>query len=161
LPKSRKRKTKKGGATYRSTYSPGKKSNRNAVIIAIAVIGVLALAGVVFLATGGGGGLKIEDLTVGTGPSPQPGQNAVVLYTGTLENGTVFDKSTDRARPYSFVFGTGSVIKGWDKGLEGMKVGGKRRLTIPPDLAYGEKGFSSRVPPNATLIFEIELLGVK
>ncbi|MEK6325129.1 MAG: FKBP-type peptidyl-prolyl cis-trans isomerase [Acidobacteriota bacterium] len=106
-------------------------------------------------------GLQYIDEVVGTGDTPKPGQNVTVHYTGTLENGTKFESSVDRRQPYTFKIGTGSVIEGWDKGVMTMKVGGKRRLIIPANLAYGAEGRPPTIPPNATLIFEIELLGVK
>jgi peptidylprolyl isomerase len=106
-------------------------------------------------------GLKYIDEVVGTGESPRPGQRVSVHYTGTLEDGTKFDSSRDRGRPFVFPIGTGAVIKGWDEGVMTMKVGGKRRLIIPPALGYGASGAGGGViPPNATLIFEVELLGV-
>jgi peptidylprolyl isomerase len=105
-------------------------------------------------------GLKYTDEVVGTGPSPTIGSNVTVHYTGTLENGTKFDSSVDRHQPLTFVIGTGSVIKGWDEGVMSMKVGGKRKLIIPPNLAYGAAGRSG-IPPNSTLNFDVELLGVK
>ncbi|MGB9692049.1 MAG: FKBP-type peptidyl-prolyl cis-trans isomerase [Candidatus Sumerlaeaceae bacterium] len=108
-------------------------------------------------------GLKIEDIVVGTGAEAQPGKTIFVHYTGKLTNGKKFDSSFDHPgqRPFSFKLGSGMVIKGWDEGLVGMKVGGKRRLTIPPELGYGERGFPPVIPPNATLIFETELVDVK
>ena len=106
-------------------------------------------------------GLQYEDLTVGNGPSPQTGQTAVVHYTGWLDNGTKFDSSVDRGRPFEFPVGQGRVIKGWDEGVATMKVGGKRKLVIPPDLGYGAQGAGGVIPPNARLTFEVELLGVK
>ena len=105
--------------------------------------------------------VKIEDLQVGTGAEAVAGKQVTVHYTGKLENGTKFDSSLDRNQPFTFQLGGGEVIAGWDQGLLGMQVGGKRRLTIPPSLGYGEQGAGGVIPPNATLIFEIELLDVK
>jgi FKBP-type peptidyl-prolyl cis-trans isomerase len=104
--------------------------------------------------------LKVEDLVQGTGDEAVTGKKVSVHYTGTLTDGSKFDSSLDRGRPFDFPLGGGRVIKGWDQGVAGMKVGGKRRLTIPPELAYGERGFPPVIPPNSTLVFEIELLGV-
>jgi len=110
-------------------------------------------------------GLKIEDAKVGTGPSPARGQICVMHYTGWLyENGVKgkkFDSSVDRNEPFEFPIGMGRVIKGWDEGVASMKVGGKRTLIIPPELGYGARGAGGVIPPNATLMFEVELLGVK
>ena len=106
-------------------------------------------------------GLQYEDLVVGGGPTPQAGQTAVVHYTGWLDNGTKFDSSVDSGRPFEFPLGQGRVIKGWDEGVATMKVGGKRRLLVPPELGYGSQGFPGAIPPNARLTFEVELLGVK
>jgi ketosteroid isomerase-like protein len=106
-------------------------------------------------------GLKYTDEVVGTGASPSPGQMVTVHYTGTLEDGTKFDSSVDRGQPFTFQIGVGRVIKGWDEGVMTMKVGGKRRLIIPPQLGYGARGTGGVIPPNATLIFDVELLGVK
>ena len=106
-------------------------------------------------------GLKITELSVGDGAEASAGQTVVVHYRGTLENGKQFDASYDRVTPFSFPLGAGRVIKGWDEGVVGMKVGGKRKLVIPPDLAYGSRGAGGVIPPNATLTFEVELLDVK
>ena len=106
-------------------------------------------------------GLKYVDQTVGTGDVAVVGKNVSVHYTGWLENGKKFDSSVDRGQPFSFPLGAGRVIKGWDEGVQGMKVGGKRKLTIPSDLGYGSRGAGGVIPPNATLIFDVELLGVR
>jgi hypothetical protein len=105
-------------------------------------------------------GLKYEDIVVGTGASPQAGQEVTVHYTGTLDTGTKFDSSLDRGQPFTFQIGVGRVIKGWDEGVMTMKVGGKRKLVIPPQLGYGARGVGP-IPPNSTLVFEVELLGVQ
>ena len=106
-------------------------------------------------------GLIYEDIAAGTGAAAQSGQTAKVHYTGWLKNGQKFDSPQDRNDPFEFTLGAGQVIKGWDEGVAGMKVGGKRKLTIPPDLGYGARGAGGVIPPNAELIFEVELLGVK
>lgn len=106
-------------------------------------------------------GLKYYDLEAGSGPSPQEGQTVVVHYTGWLQDGTKFDSSLDRGEPFSFVLGAGRVIAGWDEGVATIKVGGKRQLVLPPELGYGQQGAGSVIPPNATLIFEVELLEVR
>ncbi len=105
--------------------------------------------------------LKIEDLVVGTGAEAVSGKLISVHYTGILTNGTKFDSSKDRGEPFEFTLGAGQVIQGWDKGFAGMKIGGKRKLTIPSEMGYGSQGAGGVIPPNATLIFEVELLGVK
>jgi FKBP-type peptidyl-prolyl cis-trans isomerase len=105
--------------------------------------------------------LKSEDLTVGSGDEAKTGKTVSVHYTGTLTDGSKFDSSLDRGKPFEFQLGAGRVIKGWDQGVVGMKAGGKRKLTIPSELAYGARGFPPVIPPNATLVFEIELLGVR
>ncbi|QNJ20757.1 FKBP-type peptidyl-prolyl cis-trans isomerase [Synechococcus sp. A18-25c] len=106
-------------------------------------------------------GLRITDIEVGDGAEATAGQTVVVHYRGTLEDGTQFDASYDRGKPFSFPLGAGRVIKGWDEGVQGMKVGGKRKLVIPPDLGYGARGAGGVIPPNATLIFDVELLDIK
>ena len=108
-----------------------------------------------------GNELKIEVLNEGEGVAAKNGDNVSVHYTGTLEDGTKFDSSLDRGVPFDFDLGASQVIKGWDLGVLGMKIGEKRKLTIPSDLAYGENGIPGAIPPNATLIFEVELLGIK
>jgi len=110
-------------------------------------------------------GLQITDIKVGTGASPKTGQTCVMHYTGWLyvngQKGQKFDSSVDRGQPFDFPIGTGRVIKGWDEGVASMKVGGKRALVIPPELGYGARGAGGVIPPNATLLFEVELLDVK
>lgn len=107
-------------------------------------------------------GLIVEELIVGGGDEAQDYSKVVVNYTGTLEDGSIFDSSLKPGRePFTFTLGAGSVIKGWDLGVKGMKVGGKRKLTIPADLGYGDKGAGNVIPPGATLIFEVELLEVE
>jgi peptidylprolyl isomerase len=138
---------------------------------AVVVIAVLAVAGVAYFITRRGAtqgsspeittasGLRIQDLRVGDGPSPKPGQTVTVHYIGWLENGKEFNNSYKLGRPAEFRIG--GLIKGWDEGLSTMKVGGKRRLFVPSNLAYGLRGSPPNIPPNANLKFEIELLGVK
>jgi FKBP-type peptidyl-prolyl cis-trans isomerase FkpA len=106
-------------------------------------------------------GLKYEDLVEGEGDIAEAGQNVSVHYTGWLTDGSKFDSSKDRNMPFDFPLGGGRVIRGWDEGVEGMKVGGTRKLTIPPQLGYGASGAGGVIPPNATLVFEVELLEVK
>lgn len=147
------------------------------IIIGVIIVAIIALF--VFLAlrnslggeadtsqTSGGNtittdsGLVYEDLVIGQGNQAQVGDTVSVHYTGWLEDGTQFDSSVDRGTPFEFTLGARSVIQGWDEGVAGMRVGGKRRLVIPPELAYGATGRGS-IPPNATLIFEVELLEIK
>ena len=110
-------------------------------------------------------GLKITDTQAGTGATPRTGQTCVMHYTGWLyqdgKKGAKFDSSVDRGQPFEFDLGAGMVIKGWDEGVASMKVGGKRTLIIPPELGYGARGAGGVIPPNATLLFEVELLGLK
>ena len=179
MPQSRKRRAHK--RTHARSNAPrgeqqharaNARAKRNRVIAAVVIVALVA-AGAAYLfapgaSRGGGGGeevttptgLKYSDLVVGSGPSPQPGQTAVVHYTGTLTDGSQFDSSRDRGQPYQFVLGQGMVIKGWDEGVQGMKVGGTRLLTIPAALGYGSRGAGGVIPPNATLLFEVELLKV-
>ena len=143
--------------------------------IAFVIIALVALGALVFIIFRGGGtstspgitgavttpsGLQYIDEIEGTGASPKQGQSVTVHYTGTLQDGTKFDSSVDRGQPYTFKIGTGVVIQGWDEGVLTMKVGGKRRLIVPANLAYGAAGRPG-IPPNAPLTFEIELLGVQ
>jgi FKBP-type peptidyl-prolyl cis-trans isomerase FkpA len=105
--------------------------------------------------------LQMEDLMVGTGPEAKKGQTVSVHYTGWLTDGKKFDSSKDHGRPFSFALGRGQVIQGWDEGVVGMKVGGRRKLTIPPEMGYGKQGFPGAISPDATLVFEVELLGTR
>ena len=165
------KKKRKGGPT-----PPKRKpKNNRSKVIAISLIAVLAVAAVIFALSLSGGlsgtpaavvgkeittpsGLKYIDEKIGEGNSPSIGKMVSVHYTGTLENGTKFDSSYDRKQPYSFPIGVHRVIPGWDEGLMTMKEGGKRKLIVPPDLGYGAQGFPPNIPPNATLIFEVELV---
>jgi FKBP-type peptidyl-prolyl cis-trans isomerase FkpA len=107
------------------------------------------------------GELKIEKLHEGSGPAPKRGELVSVHYTGWLTDGTKFDSSVDRGEPFEFVLGRGQVIRGWDEGVAALRVGDRARLTIPPEMGYGARGVGGVIPPNATLIFEVELLDVR
>ena len=175
MPQSRKRQTGRRRGRSHGLYSQPSSQRRGprsgTRIISLALVGALALAGAYLLLSGGGGGrseevttasgLRYVDLVEGTGPTPQVGQRVSVHYTGTLESGVKFDSSHDSNQPYEFALGRGTVIKGWDEGIATMKVGGKRKLIIPAKLGYGPEGRPPKIPGNATLIFEIELLGIK
>ena len=174
LPQSRRRHTNKNRRTSRSVstqkHAPKpRRTGQGTKVIAVVIIGALVISGLylLFARTGGGGevatasGLKYVDQVVGTGDSPRAGQTVSVHYTGTLENGRKFDSSLDNGKPIDFVIGTGAVIKGWDEGLMSMKVGGKRKLIIPANLGYGSAGRPPSIPPNSTLLFDVELVGIK
>jgi len=134
------------------------------------LLSALALGGCVLLdpmprpvpgATMTESGLQYIDTVVGGGASPKRGKRVTVHYTGTLENGQKFDSSRDRDQPFTFVIGRGKVIRGWDEGVMGMRVGGRRQLIIPPELGYGERGVPGVIPPDATLLFDVELIEVQ
>ena len=176
MPQSRHRKITKAKKRPRGPYQtsnpqPPAAGSKTAQTVAIVILIAIAAGVVAYLLGYRGGkdraeittasGLKYSDLVVGSGATPQRGQTVTVHYTGTLENGKKFDSSLDRGKPADFRIGVGSVIKGWDEGLMTMKVGGKRHLVIPGKLGYGPAGRPPDIPANATLIFDVELLGVK
>jgi peptidylprolyl isomerase len=131
-----------------------------ALVLALSTLGLAACGGSSDSPTGDSGGtLQITDLVVGTGATAATGDTATVHYVGTFTTGVKFDSSYDRGQPFTFRIGAGNVIRGWDEGIPGMKVGGKRRLVIPPSLAYGSQG-QGPIPPNATLVFEVALLSL-
>ena len=178
MPQSRKRHTAGRSHTRRTSLGAQEREQarharqkRTRVIAAVVIVALIA-AGAAYLFMPGlpGGragaevttasGLKYTDITVGDGPSPRVGQTAVVHYTGTLTNGTKFDSSRDKGQPFSFPLGRGTVIKGWDEGVATMKVGGRRKLVVPPALGYGAMARPG-IPANSTLVFDVELLDVK
>ncbi len=176
MPQSRHRKTNKARKRPRSAHSPTvthsqSVKSRNLRIGAIILIVIVAVSAVAYVIANRGtqsgteittaSGLKYVDLKVGDGVSPRAGQTVTVHYIGTLENGKQFENSYESRIPADFRIGVGAVVKGWDEGLMSMKVGGKRKLTIPSALAYGQMGRPPDIPANATLVFEVELLGVK
>jgi peptidylprolyl isomerase len=176
LPQSRHRKTGKAKKRPKSMYPAGKAKppagrNRQTRVIAIIVVLVIAASAIAYLVSKRGGsggtevttasGLKYTDTVVGTGATPQKGQTVSVHYTGTLQNGFKFDSSRDRGRPMEYKFGVQPMIKGWDEAVSTMKVGGRRKLVIPPALAYGAQGQPPDIPGNSTLLFDLELVGVK
>ena len=177
MPQSRHRKVSKAKKRPKGKYPAVSSSaptgkNRNMRIIAIGVVVLLALSAVGYVLSKRGGstsgpevttasGLKYVEVLEGSGATPQRGQTVTVHYTGTLTNGTKFDSSVDRGRPAEYRIGVGEVIKGWDEGIMSMKVGGKRKLIVPANLGYGPMGRPPNIPGNSTLLFDVELLGVK
>lgn len=150
----------------RSTRAERRAAKQRNQRIAIILVIVLILAAAAYIAFSGSANkdsssLQIEDLVAGTGQEARTGDTVSVHYTGWLADGTKFDSSVDRGQPYELTLGQTSVIQGWQQGIPGMKEGGKRKLTIPPQLAYGAEGYAPVIPPNATLVFEIDLLEVK
>ncbi|MHC5656113.1 FKBP-type peptidyl-prolyl cis-trans isomerase [Stappia sp.] len=129
-------------------------------LIAVFAIVLAAASAAIFSGLAAAQSLKMTDVVVGSGAEAVPGSKVTVHYDGYLMNGQKFDSSRDRGDPFSFPLGAGRVIRGWDQGVQGMKVGGKRELVIPPELAYGSRGAGGVIPPNATLRFEVELLAV-
>jgi FKBP-type peptidyl-prolyl cis-trans isomerase FkpA len=147
----------------RSQRRAVKQRNQRLLTILILAVVVLAIIGAIIAGQvmKNNQELKIEDLVIGSGTEAKPGDAVSVHYTGWLEDGTKFDSSIDRGQPFEFTLGQGQVIPGWEQGIQGMAVGGKRRLTIPPALAYGAQGNGGVIPANATLVFEVELLDIK
>jgi hypothetical protein len=173
LPQSRKRRTGKSRTYKGGSFAPKPaarpKGSQTAKLIIVLVIVALMAGGLIYYFVGQRGekevttasGLKYVELVEGTGATPKVGQTVSVHYTGTLQNGKKFDSSRDRGQPADFKIGVGQVIKGWDEGLITMKVGGRRKFIIPSALGYGPNGRPPDIPGNATLIFDVELLGVK
>lgn len=162
--------TKKSVREARRAEREARRRRKLVTLISIGVTVVAAIILIVYLAipktasqsaAQTASGLQITDLVVGAGAEAKAGDTVSVNYTGWLTDNTKFDSSLDRNEPFEFVLGQGQVIQGWDEGVVGMKVGGKRRLVIPPDLGYGAQGAGGTIPPNATLIFEVELLSIK
>lgn len=157
----------------RRAQRAARRRNQRLAVLAVAILLLAAVVYVIYTATNrqaettspgattSPSGLVIEDLEVGAGEQADTGDTVTVHYTGTLQDGTKFDSSLDRGQPYTFTIGQGRVIAGWEEGIPGMKVGGKRKLTIPPELGYGAGGSPPVIPANATLIFEVELLEVQ
>lgn len=151
----------------RSSSSSSLSSGSSANWVFYGALFLIAVAIGTYFLTGGGSevvtpsGLKYIDQKIGDGASPSQGKEVTVHYTGTLENGTKFDSSVDRGTPFTFKIGVGQVIKGWDEGVMSMKVGGKRKLIIPGNLGYGAMGSPPKIPANATLHFDVELISVK
>ncbi len=173
MPQSRPNRNQRVRSPYRPKVDPKQTSKQSEWILAAGALLVVAIAaGVYFFYFRGNSasnaatvttpsGLKYIDEVVGTGASPKKGQKVTVHYTGRLQNGTKFDSSVDKGTPYEFAIGMGTVIKGWDEGIMSMKVGGKRKLIIPPTLGYGAVGSPPAIPPNSTLNFDVELLGIR
>ena len=174
MPQSRKRHTARRthtrgttAAAQERTQARHAKQKRTRVIAAVVAVALVAGAAAYLFVPGlprragaevtTPSGLKYSDLVEGAGPSPRPGQTAVVHYTGTLTDGTKFDSSRDKGQPYSFPLGRGLVIKGWDEGVATMKVGGRRKLVVPPVLGYGATG-NGTIPPNSILLSDVDLL---
>lgn len=178
MPQSRKRRTGKSKRTFHGapgprSAAPATGSDSKTGLIALIALAAVVIIGVVYFVairkSGGGGtevttasGLKYTDLVEGSGATAQRGKTVTVHYTGTLENGFKFDSSRDPGKqPYTFQLGTGQVIKGWEEGLSGMKVGGKRKLVVPANLGYGATGRPPQIPGNSTLLFDVELVDVR
>jgi peptidylprolyl isomerase len=174
LPQSRRNQSRSKKLKYPArTNAPPEKTGSKYLTPALLVVAIIALAVAAYFRfwpdrSGGSNemvtaasGLQYRDDVIGTGPSPSPGQAVTVHYTGMFTDGTKFESSLDQNQPITFEIGRGKVIKGWDEGLMTMKVGGKRRLVIPPALGYGLAGKPPKIRPNATLVFDVELVGVK
>jgi hypothetical protein len=173
VPQSRHRKLNKVKkrprvASSSATASSQTTQNRNKIVAVVLIVLLLGGAAAIYWYTTSSGaeietssGLKYVDVKVGDGPSPQAGQTVSVHYRGTLTDGTQFDSSIDKGVPYEFPIGRAVVIAGWDEGIMSMKVGGKRKLIIPAKLGYGNRGKGPDIPPNSTLLFDVELLGIK